>query len=45
MVYIIDGFEMNFWVKITQVMFTKETVKDTNQLNQKNLALTGKRMF
>jgi hypothetical protein len=36
---------MNFWVKITQEMFTKEAVKDTNQLNQKSLALTGKRMF
>jgi hypothetical protein len=36
---------MNYWVKATQETFTKEAVKDTNQLNQKNLALTGNRMF
>jgi hypothetical protein len=36
---------MNSWVMITQEMSMKELVKDTSQLDQKNLAATGKRMF
>ena len=44
-VFTIDGFDMNSWVMITQEMSMKELVKDTSQLDQKNLAATGKRMF